>query len=91
LSPQTLEIIVYFAAEDSALVALVSELDALDVEYDEHRLDDVSAETMDALQAAGGGSMRSPSVSINGEILAAPTAANVMSAIMRARSAGFYQ
>lgn len=90
-SSAELEITVYYDREDAALVALVRELDDLAVPYDECRFEDATEEVRARLTEASDGSFLSPSVVINGDILARPTSANVMSAIMHARSAGFYQ
>jgi hypothetical protein len=72
-------------------MSLVRELDDLDVPYDECHIDETPESVRNRIEAAGAGGQVLPAVSINGEILIRPTAASVMSAIMHARSAGFYQ
>ncbi|GEM_PF-4540526 len=91
MTTDTLDITIYFRDEDDRLIRLIRELDELDVAYDECRIADAPSEVVEQLARAGGGEPASPSVSINGEILPAPTTANIMSAIMHAKSGGFYQ
>lgn len=91
MTDDALDITVYYEDEGPALLSLVRELDDLDISYEECRISQLSTEARDRLKVAGDGEPASPTVSINGELLIRPTAANVMSAIMHARSAGFYQ
>lgn len=88
---QNLEVVVYYDAEDEALLSLIRELHELDVPYEECRISETDGAIQAKLSDAGNGVHISPAVSINGQILVRPTVANVMSAIMHSRSGGFYQ
>lgn len=85
-----LEIVVYYRRGDASADTIYRELDDLDVPYERVEMSAAPADVGQLLTRAGGGSAMSPTVSINGELLVQPSAANVMSAIMHARSAGFY-
>lgn len=90
MTHQDVDIVLYYQNEDQALLSIVGELDELGVDYEECRIGDAPPAVQACLASLGGGSPASPTVSINGEMMPRPTAANVMSAIMHARSAGFY-
>lgn len=90
MTEQGLHIVVYYRDGDSSANAIYRELGDLDVPYDRIEIDAAPPDVVEQLSTAGGGSPQSPTVSINGELLVQPSSANVMSAIMHARSAGFY-
>jgi hypothetical protein len=90
VTEQNLHIVVYYHGGDDSVDAIYRELDDLDVPYERIEISSQPHDVTEHLSKAGGGSPRSPTVSINGELLVQPSSANVMSAIMHARSAGFY-
>ena len=87
-----LAITVYYDDPESPdLLALVRELDDLGVGYDECRFDEMTSEVRDLLTSRAGGALSSPLVVINDDVLVRPASAAVMSAILHARTGGFYQ
>ncbi|HZT95438.1 MAG TPA: hypothetical protein VFB34_01250 [Chloroflexota bacterium] len=91
MTDEALSITVYYENDDFSVQSIIRELDDLEVAYEARRWDATSEDERARLGQAGGGSPVLPAVEINGELLTAPTAATVMSAIMHARSSGFYQ
>ncbi len=91
MTEEPLTIKVFYQEEDFAVQSILRELDDLDMPYERLLLSEASEEDLARLSQAAGRSPESPTVEINGEVLVAPTPANVMSAIMHARSGGFYQ
>jgi len=90
VTEQSLDIVVYYRDGDNSAEAVYRELDDLDVPYERIEISSAPPDVTEKLSNAGGGSPQSPTISINGELLVQPSSANVMSAIMHARSAGFY-
>lgn len=87
-----LAITVYYRDEQSPdLLGLIQELDELGVGYDECCEGQIPADVAEMLRSKAGGELSFPAVLVNDDLLVQPTAARVMSAIMHARSGGFYQ
>ena len=82
---------VFFEEDTPALASLVQELDELGVGYDEMPVEAIPADIRTMLETKAAGQLSFPAVLVNDDLVLSPTPASVMSAIMHARTGGFYQ